>query len=53
MTFKTLAAFEEINAAFFSGDEFHDRSYIELVKDYLRRWKNEIDNIEANNYYQD
>jgi len=53
MTFETLAAFEHIHNAFIKGDEFHDKSYVDTVKEYIRFWKRELETIEANNYYQD
>ena len=53
MTFKTLANFEEIDAAFFSGDEFHNKAYLNIVKEYVERWRREIRIIEEANYFQD
>jgi hypothetical protein len=42
-------AFQTIDAAFFSGDTFHDKVNLDLVKYFMERWQKEIKNIEKLN----
>ena len=37
--------FDAIDAAFFTGDEFHDRGTIKEVEFYLGRWERELGRI--------
>jgi len=46
-------ALEEIDAAFFSGDQFHNVENLDTAKEYIERWQREIKKIEEANYYQD
>lgn len=39
---KVEAAFQEIDAAFFSGDTFEDEDARERVKFFLARWNKEV-----------
>jgi hypothetical protein len=39
-------ALEMIDAAFFSGDCFHDRQNLDHAKEYLDRWNREVEVIE-------
>lgn len=39
-------AFEIIDAAFFSGDCFHNRANVNFAKSYIERWQREIEKIE-------
>ena len=39
-------ACEEIDAAFFSGDAFHDNEALTKIKHYLGRWNREAESIE-------
>jgi len=41
-----IESIEQIDAAFFSGDQFHDESNLEEIMDYLCRWEREAKRIE-------
>ena len=45
MHWKVKEALEEIDAAFFSGDTFHDPEALKEVEEYLGRWQREITSI--------
>jgi len=39
-------SFEEIDAAFFSGDTFHSEEDREQAKEYIERWQRELKVLE-------
>jgi len=45
-------ACETIDAAFFSGDAFHNEKRLQEIIFYLKRWEKEIKRIIKNNYYK-
>lgn len=40
-------AFQEIDAAIFSGDTFYERAALERLKSMLKRWTKQIDHLDA------
>lgn len=42
---KVIEAIDEIDAAFFTGDGFHDEDALQEIEGFLIRWGKEISNI--------
>ena len=42
---KVVEAIDEIDAAFFSGDQFHDDAALQEIERFLIRWGKEVANI--------
>lgn len=49
---KVEEAFEEIDAAVYSGDSFHDEKNLEELERYILRWQREAKRIRDNNFYK-
>lgn len=49
---KVEEAFEEIDAAVYSGDSFHDEENLKELERYIQRWSREAERIRKNNFYK-
>lgn len=43
---KVIDAFDEIDAAVFSGDSFHDKENAEVLQSFINRWQRELVRIQ-------
>jgi len=49
---KVEEAFDQIDAAIFSGDGFFNEQALETLEYYIKRWQREANRIKENNYFQ-